>query len=199
MIFADKPYSAACERNRGPILEILRPLLGGTRSALEIGSGSGQHAVHFAAALPWLEWQCSDRAPQLPGIRAWLAEAALSNLPVPLELDVRRDWPSRRYDLVFTANTLHIMDWDEVRAMFAALPRVLEAHALLAIYGPFHYRGRATSESNAAFDRELRRRDPRQGIRDVEAVHRLASEIALEALADHPMPANNRMLVWRMP
>lgn len=198
MIFADKPYSAACERNRGAILEILRPLLGEARDALEIGSGTGQHAVHFAAALPWLVWQCSDRAPQLAGIRAWLAEAGLPNLPAPLELDVRRDWPGRRYDLVFTANTLHIMGWDEVQAMFGALPRVLAAGALVVIYGPFHYGGRATSESNAGFDRELRRRDPRQGVRDIEAVHRLASAIGLEALADYPMPANNRTLVWRL-
>src|SRR3954452_19684801 len=119
---ASKPFSPACERNRDPILEVLRVHFAKARSVLEIGSGSGQHAVHFAAAMPWLQWQCTDRAEHLPGIRAWLDEAGLPNTPAPVELDVAHgSWPSTRFDAVFTANTLHIMGWEEVEALFVDL------------------------------------------------------------------------------
>ena len=123
---ADKPFSLACERNRDPILEVLRIHFADRRNVLEIGSGTGQHAVHFAAAMPWLRWQCSDRVENLPGIRAWLNEAALSNTPVPVELDVAHgSWPSENFDTVFTANTLHIMGWEEVEACFVSLGKML--------------------------------------------------------------------------
>jgi hypothetical protein len=164
---------------------------------LEIGSGTGQHAVHFATALPHLVWQTSDRVRNLAGIRAWLAEATLPNAPAPLALDVTGSWPASRYDAIFSANTLHIMAWDEVVAMFGALPRVLAGDAIVAIYGPFNYDGRATSESNALFDARLKEDDPRQGIRDFEAVDALARGIGLHLVADVAMPANNRTLVWR--
>lgn len=198
-LLPDKPYSPACARNREPILDLLRTHFADRRQVLEIGSGTGQHAVHFAAALPQLRWQCADRAPYLPGIRLWLADAALPNTPAPLALDVNGTWPEARFDAVFSANTLHIMSAAEVETLFARLPGVLNDDALLAIYGPFRYRGAHTSASNAAFDASLRANDPTSGIRDFEWVDGLASAIGLTLVEDRAMPANNRGLVWRRP
>jgi cyclopropane fatty-acyl-phospholipid synthase-like methyltransferase len=166
------------------------------KQVLEVGSGTGQHGVHFAAAMPWLTWQTADLAENLPGIRLWLEEANLPNLPPPLELEVAGPWPAGPYDAVFSANTLHIMSWPEVQTLFAALDRVMAEKALLAIYGPFNYGGRFTSESNAKFDVWLKERSAASGIRDFEAVNALASGIGLTLLADYAMPANNRTLVW---
>lgn len=197
---ATRPHSPACVRNRGPILEVLGRSFADCRHVLEIGSGTGQHAVHFAAGMPWLTWQASDRADNLPGIRAWLAHAALADTPAPLELDVAAGrWPVQRFDAVFTANTLHIMGWEEVRAFFAGLPGVMAQPSTLAVYGPFNYRDAFTSDSNRDFDASLRARDPRMGIRDFEAVDGLASGIGLSLVEDIPMPANNRLLLWRGP
>jgi SAM-dependent methyltransferase len=194
----DKPHSPACERNRDPILEALRIRFADRRSVLEIGSGTGQHAVHFAAAMPWLSWQCSDREDALPGMRLWLQEAALPNTPAPLALDAaQRPWPGRRYDAAFSANTLHIMAWEEVEAMFAGLATTLSEDAVLAVYGPFNYGGAFTSDSNRVFDASLRARDARMGLRDFEAVDALARGIGLGLIGDVAMPANNRLLLWR--
>jgi hypothetical protein len=192
-----KPYAPSCDRNREPIAEVLGRHLSGSASVLEIGSGTGQHAVYFAAGFPHLRWQCSDRGECLPGIRAWLEEAGLSNTPEPLELDVVRIWPEQRYDAVFSANTLHIMSWGEVEQLFAGIGRVAALDAMVIVYGPFNYGGRYTSESNAQFDVWLKERGAHQGIRDFEAVQRLAAGIGLELLEDVVMPANNRCLVWR--
>jgi len=167
------------------------------RKVLEIGSGTGQHAIHFAAALPHLTWQTSDVQENLTGINLWRSEAHLPNLPEPLILDVNGQWPQARYDAAFSANSLHIMSWREVQTLFAALDRVLERDAVLAIYGPFNYLGRFTSDSNAAFDESLKLRSPAMGIRDFEAVDELAQSIGLELMEDCAMPANNRTLVWR--
>jgi len=193
-----KPFSPASERNRDPILEVLREHFAHAREVLEIGSGTGQHAVHFAAAMPWLGWQCSDRADYLPGIRAWLDEVALPNTPPPVELDVAQGaWPARTFDAVFSANTLHIMGWPEVQACFAGLDKTLAADAVLAVYGPFNYGGQFTSDSNREFDASLKARDGRMGIRDAEAVDALAQTIGLRLVDDIAMPANNRCRVWR--
>jgi len=192
-----KPHAEACERNRDPILAVLREHFADRRRVLEIGSGTGQHAVHFAAALPRLTWQTSDLAANLPGIRLWLEESGLRNLPPPLALDVSGTWPDCRFDAVFTANTLHIMSWPHVQSLFAALPRVLTGDAILAVYGPFNYHGEFTSPGNAAFDQWLRQRSPQSGIRDFAAVDALARSIGLALVEDRPMPANNRTLVWR--
>ncbi len=193
----DKPWSAASERNRDPILAVLREHFADRHRALEIGSGTGQHAVHFAAALPQLRWQCSDRVENLSGIRLWLDEAGLPNTPVPLQLDVNQsDWPASRFDAVYSANTLHIMSWPEVETLFARLPEILEPQAKLAIYGPFNYGGRYTSDSNAAFDASLKAAAAHRGIRDFEAVDALARGIGFSLLEDRAMPANNRCLVW---
>jgi SAM-dependent methyltransferase len=192
----DKPWSPACERNRNPILEVLRRQFANRRRVLEVGSGTGQHAVHFAAALPHLVWQTSDRPEWLPGIRLWLAEAALSNTPAPLQLDVTGPWPETRFDAIFTANTLHIMGWTEVEAFFATLPGSLTEDARLTIYGPFNYAGQFTSPSNAAFDAQLKADDPKRGIRDFEAVDALARAIGFRFDEDVALPANNRCISW---
>jgi trans-aconitate methyltransferase len=194
----DKPYSAACERNREPILAVLRNYFADRRQVLEIGSGTGQHAVHFAAAMPHLIWQTSDRSENLAGVRLWLDEATLPNTPAPLALDVAAGlWPAMRYDAIFSANTLHIMSWPEVETLFASLGSATTAGAVLAVYGPFNYGGGYTSASNAAFDESLRQRAPLMGIRDFEAVDALAGRADFELLGDVAMPANNRSLVWR--
>lgn len=197
MPFMEKPCAPACERNREPILDVLRDHFGDRRAVLEIGSGTGQHAIFFAARLPHLLWQTSDRAENLPGIQAWLDEAGLPNTPPPLDLDVMRAWPARRYDALFSANTLHILPWAAVERLFAGLPDVLASDARVAIYGPFNYGGRFTSASNAAFDLRLKEDAPHRGIRDFEEVNRLAGLAGLELVEDRAMPSNNRCLVWR--
>ncbi|MES2884881.1 MAG: DUF938 domain-containing protein [Pseudomonadota bacterium] len=183
--------------HREPILAVLRQHFAGRRLVLEVGSGTGQHAVHFAEALPHLVWQTSDRPEYHEGIRQWLTEAALPNTRPPLLLDVNGTWPAATFDAVFTANTLHIMSWVEVRRFFAALPSVLTNDAVLAIYGPFNYGGAFSSESNALFDADLRARGAHMGIRDFEAVDALAREAGLRLLQDHALPANNRCIVWQ--
>jgi len=194
----DKPYSPSCDRNREPILAVLREHFATRHDVLEIGSGTGQHAAHFAAAMPWLRWQCSDVADNLPGIRMWLDEAALPNTPAPVELDVARGpWATRTYDAVFSANSLHIMGWADVEALFAGLDAVLAPDATLVVYGPFNYDGGYTSDSNREFDGWLKARDPRSGIRDAGAVDALARAIGLRLVDDVAMPANNRCLIWR--
>jgi cyclopropane fatty-acyl-phospholipid synthase-like methyltransferase len=192
-----KPHAPACDRNQDPILEVLRQHFAHRRHALEIGSGTGQHAVHFAAALPHLIWQTSDVADNLPGIGMWLEQAGLPNLPPPVRLDVAGPWPRTRYDAVFSANTLHIMSWGDVQRMFEGLDAVLAQEATIAIYGPFNYGGRFTSESNAQFDQWLKRRSSDMGIRDFEAIDALARAIHLQLVEDRAMPANNRTLVWQ--
>jgi cyclopropane fatty-acyl-phospholipid synthase-like methyltransferase len=192
-----KPYADACDRNRGPILEVLRRHFVDRHQVLEIGSGTGQHAVHFAAALPQLVWQPSDRQEHLAGIGLWLDEARLPNVAAPFALDVRGPWPKARFDAIFSANTFHIMSWEEVQALFAALPGVMADDVVVAVYGPFNYGGAFTSPSNAAFDAMLRQRSPHSGIRDFEAVDRLAQSIGLKLMQDCAMPANNRTLVWQ--
>ena len=193
-----KPYSEACERNRSPILGVLREALAAARDVLEIGSGTGQHAAYFAGHLPHLIWHASDLPEHHEGISAWIAEAALPNLRAPVALDVREGrWPLQVVDAVFTANTLHIMDWASVQAAFEGIGRVLTAQGTLVVYGPFNDGGRFTSDSNARFDQMLRARGVGSALRDVEAVNALAQGIGLELACDVPMPANNRTLVWR--
>ncbi len=196
----NKPFSLACERNREPILAVLQRHVADRRSALEIGSGTGQHAVHFASALPQLTWQCSDVADNLPGIRQWLDEARLPNTPPPLALDVNHDIAksvgNQKFEVIYSANTLHIMGWAEVQRLFMQLPALMSAQALLVIYGPFNYGGNFTSESNARFDAPLRSAHPQRGLRDFEAVNELAGSVGLHLLEDIAMPSNNRCLVW---
>ena len=194
------PHSDACERNKGPILDVLREAFEGCKSILEIGSGTGQHAVHFSIEMPWLVWQPSERAEEMPGLRKRIVYEGPQNLRAPVELDVTQTpWDVRRMDGIFTANTLHIMGWSQVEALFTNLPVILKSGAVLAIYGPFRYAGQYTSASNASFDEMLRARDPASGIRDFEAVDALAHDIGFALQADHRMPANNQTLVWKRP
>lgn len=193
----DKPSAPSCERNRDPILKVLRDHFADRRQVLEIGSGTGQHAVYFAAAMPHLQWQCTDRAEYLPGIRQWLGEAALPNTPAPVVLDVSGTWPGGGHDAVFSANTLHIMSWAEVERLFLQLGRVTTEDAKLAIYGPFNYDGRYTSQSNAAFDDWLQARGEHMRIRDAEAVDALAEAAGFDLIDDVAMPSNNRLRIWQ--
>jgi cyclopropane fatty-acyl-phospholipid synthase-like methyltransferase len=192
------PYSEACERNRHSILGVLRTAFADRHRVLEIGAGTGQHAVHFARHLPWLAWLPTDRREYLPGLAARVASEGPPNLAPAVELDVlAAPWPRFESDAAFSANTLHIMSWRAVESLFAGVGSMLPAGGVLAVYGPFHYGGRATSDSNAAFDAMLRERDPGSGVRDIEAVDALAQAAGLALQADHAMPANNRLLVWR--
>ncbi len=193
-----KPSSVACERNRDPILAVLREHFADRRRVLEVGSGTGQHAVYFAAAMPHLLWQAADVQENIPGIAAWLNEAALPNTPHPLVLDVNDDanWPDTPLDAVFSANTLHIMSWREVQMFFSRVSEAAAADFKLAVYGPFNYGGRFTSDSNAVFDASLKLRAAHMGIRDFEAVNALAESIGLGLAADVAMPANNRTLIY---
>ncbi|MBS1142692.1 MAG: methyltransferase domain protein [Proteobacteria bacterium] len=194
----EKPNAPSTEKNREPILAVLRDIFAERRRVLEIGSGTGQHAAHFCAQLPHLTWQTSDRLDFLPGIRMWLAEAALPNVLPPFEFDVLGPWPSGVYDAVYSTNTLHIMSWEAVEALFAGLPSVLAPGGLLFIYGPFMINGRHTSDSNAAFDQSLKEKAPHQGLRDVVAVDALARQSGLELVEQRDMPSNNFALLWRM-
>ena len=197
MISIDKPYSPACEENKAPILAVIKPLFAKVRRVLEIGSGTGQHAVHFAAAMPHLRWQCSDLAVHLPGVRLWLAEAALPNLPAPIALDVDQAWPAGPFDAVYSANTAHIMSLDQVESMFTGVGRLLPPGAPFALYGPFSDRGRHSSDSNSQFDAYLRQHDPLSGVRDIEELGRFAANAGLTLESDIAMPVNNRTLIWR--
>ena len=189
--------SAAAERNKAPILAILSHAFAHSRRVLEIGSGTGQHAVHFAAHLPHLAWQPTDRSEYLEDLQARIAREGPSNLRPALELDVRAlPWQVEPVDAVFTANTLHIMSWSAVEDLFRGVGAALLAPAVLCIYGPFRYNGQYTSASNAEFDRYLQARDPDSGIRDFTDVNTLSSQQGLHLLADHSMPANNQLLIW---
>jgi SAM-dependent methyltransferase len=199
-------WSEACERNRDPILAVLRRHLHDRRRVLEIGSGTGQHAAYFAAGLPHLLWQASDHPDYLPGIAERLAEAGLPNAPAPWPLQAvlvpvpgLAPLPAERlaFDAVFSANTLHIMSWPHVQALFAGLPEVMAGNGLLCVYGPFNYNGNYSSDSNRQFDAWLKARDPESGIRDAEAVDALAAARGLALIEDVAMPANNRLRVWR--
>jgi cyclopropane fatty-acyl-phospholipid synthase-like methyltransferase len=193
-------FSDACERNNGPILEVLTRALASSRSVLEIGSGTGQHAVHFAAALPHLSWQPTELAGQLAPLAERIRLEGTANLRAPIALDVHEHpWPVAPVDAVFSANTLHIMAWSAVHDFFRGVGEALGSPGVLCVYGPFRYHGEHTSGSNADFDRWLKARDPASGVRDFEALDELARAAGLALAADHAMPANNRTLVWQRP
>lgn len=192
------PFSQACENNKHYILEVLREVFADRKHVLEIGSGTGQHACYFAEHLPWLSWQPTDVAQNLPVLRPRCAAYAGENLLPELALDVRNlPWSIPLPDALFTANSLHIMPFAAVQQFFTALASSDTQDVVLAIYGPFNYSGAYTSPSNARFDQWLAERDPLSGIRDFEAVNALAESAAFFLLGDYGMPANNRLLVWR--
>ncbi len=189
--------SEACERNKEPILAVLRSALARARCVLEVGSGTGQHALHFAAHLPHLRWQPSEVPQLLAPLEAYLASRPLPNLAAPLALDVRAEpWPAVGADAIFSANTLHIMDYPAVQAFFRGAGALLAGGGVLCVYGPFRYDGAYTSDSNAQFDAFLRARDPASGLRDVSDLRALAAQHGLHLAEDHDMPANNRTLIF---
>jgi cyclopropane fatty-acyl-phospholipid synthase-like methyltransferase len=193
-----KPHSEACDRNQGAILSAIQPLLADARKVLEIGSGTGQHAVYFAARLPHLTWYCSDLLNNLAGIRSWIDDANLENIPEPLHLDVSHSvWPGQDYDAVYSANTTHIMSWDEVKAMITVAAQSLADQGKLILYGPFKYGGEYTSPSNEQFDKMLRQRDAKSGLRNFEELDEIARQVNFQFEDDVEMPANNRLLYWR--
>ena len=191
------PFSQACENNKDPILEQLKTLLTGCRSVLEIGGGTGQHALYFAQSLPDLTWHSSDVASNLDSLARRIVHASLENLPKPIRLDVdHRPWTCGRYDAVFTANSLHIMSENSVENLFVEIPDHMNAQAQLLAYGPFKYGGAFTATSNASFDQWLKERNPLSGIRDFEWINALAQRAGLRLKQDLSMPANNQLLVW---
>ena len=189
------PFSEACERNKDPILGVLRSAFASVKQVLEIGSGTGQHAVHFAANLPHLTWQPSEQLKYLADLDARIKQQGGVNLRPAAVLDVKQAiWPLRSADGVFSANTLHIMSWPEVLDLFKGLGSILTAGGVLCIYGPFRYEGRYTSDSNRDFDRMLQERDPSSGLRDQQAVAAVAAQYGIVLRRDHDLPANNRLL-----
>jgi len=196
----NKPFSQACENNKRPIVNILTAVFSENKHVLEIGSGTGQHAVFFGQQLPHLTWQTSDLLINHQGINLWLDEAGSANVIKPIVIDLNKPWPmpkdSFQVDGLYTANTLHIISWTLVVKFFEGLKSNLAFDASVCIYGPFNYQGKFSSESNANFDLWLKERDINSGIRDIEAILLLANSAGLTLIDDHAMPANNRLLVF---
>lgn len=192
-----KQYSPSCDQNKKPILEAIGPYLTHQKNLLEIGSGTGQHAVFFAKNLPDINWQASDQYTHLDSINSWISDENLDNTPKPIELDVSSTWPNIMFDAVFSANTTHIMSWDMVCDFFTGVGNVLESGGLFLLYGPFNYNNAYTSESNARFDLWLKQQNIQSAIRDFEKLNALAKDANMELIDDIKMPANNRTLVWK--
>ena len=193
-----KPFAESSAENRQPIFEVIEPMLQDCQTLLEIGSGTGQHAVYFSESLSHMTWQCSDLKHNHAGINMWIEESGLKNVQAPIELDtLNSDWPDQSYDAVFSANTVHIMDWNMVQGLFAGLAQVMNVGGRFLLYGPFNYNGQYSSESNARFDQWLKERDPGSGIKDFEKLDQLANEAGLKLVNDYEMPVNNRLLYWQ--
>ena len=192
-----KQFSPSSERNKEPILAVLRGVLTAPGLVLEIGSGSGQHAACFARGLPHVQWQPTDVAENLPSISAWRAEAGVANLREPLALDLlSEDWPVSRAQAVVCINTIHIVSWPGVESLFSGAGRLLAPGGILYVYGPYRYADHPLEPSNEDFDRWLKARDPESGIRLFEDVNRLAEQNGLSLAGDRAMPANNRSIWW---
>ena len=192
-----KPFAESSEQNKEPILEILKSEFADCHRILEVGSGTGQHAVFFSEQLPHLQWICSDLEENHAGIQMWLDEARHNNLEGPLLLDAREDWPQLQVDAVFSANAIHIMSWQAVQGMIKNIGKVLTSGGKLCLYGPFMVNGQHTADSNAQFDVWLKNRDPLSGIRDVTDLTTLLNLQNMELVNDYEMPVNNRILVWQ--
>ncbi len=191
----NKPYSESCDQNKSAILSVISSVFSDRTGILEIGSGTGQHAVFFAEKMPHLKWFTSDCNAYLPGISLWLDEAMLTNTVAPIELDVATSsWPKLEIDAVFTANTFHIMSDFEVGECLKGVGKMLKRQESFVIYGPFNYNGKYTSESNKSFDQWLKGRNQHSGIKDFEHISEMAQKNGLQLNSDVEMPANNRIL-----
>ena len=193
----NKPWAESSEQNKQVISQVSQKLFTAPGDVLEIGSGTGQHAVHFTQQMPHLIWHPSDCADQIPGMTLWFNEVTHQRIRQPLILDVNQTWPPQLFDYIFTANTLHIVSWMAVQALFAGAGKILKPGGLFAQYGPFNYDGQYTSDSNARFDMWLKERDPQSGIRHFEELEKLAKQNNMMLHSDHEMPVNNRVLVWQ--
>lgn len=204
----DKPFSESCEQNKDAILAVLIKAFANSKHIIEIGSGTGQHAAYFGKKMPHLHWQSSDVLENHAGINAWINETTLNktklnettlpNIFSPIDLNVSNcAWHElNMYDGVFSANTVHIMHWNNVVDMFAGIEKILLANGIFCLYGPFNYHKNYTSPSNEQFDKWLKSRDPKSGIKDFEALNELAIATHLKLLDDIEMPENNRILLW---
>jgi cyclopropane fatty-acyl-phospholipid synthase-like methyltransferase len=192
------PYSQACENNKLPLLNVFQRYLVDKRSLLEIGGGTGQHAVFFTDQFPDLYWQASDVPANIASLNQRLSMAQRATLPLAIQLNVDDpDWNCEKFDVIFTANSLHIMSAASVEQFFTGVRGHLKDRGLLLVYGPFKYNGEYTTESNAEFDRWLKNRDANSGVRDFEWINQLAQQAGLKLLEDIAMPANNQVLVWQ--
>jgi len=192
-------FAPSCERNKHVILERSHHFFENANKVLEIGSYSGQHAFHFVEQLPHLIWQATDCEEHVKKLQLNIDNSGSSNFARAFTLDVSNslNWPKCQYDIIYSANTLHIMSWRHVEQFFEASVGCIEVSGYLIIYGPFKYRGEYTSQSNAEFESWLKDRDSQSGIRDFEAVNELAISAGLKLIEDIPMPANNRLLIWQ--
>ena len=193
----NKPFSESSEQNKAVIYETIKPYLLDAVEVLEIGSGTGQHAVYFASMVAGLIWQTSDLTENLPAIKAWISDSQLTNLPEPVELDVSSRWMNKTYHLIYSANTFHIMNQHQVADCLSRSTACLRKEGHLVVYGPFNYDGKYTSPSNEKFDGWLKSRDPQSGIKHFEWVNQIARQTGLQLISDTVMPANNRILIWR--
>lgn len=195
----EKPYSASCDSNKAPILEVLyKTILPSDRRLLEIGSGTGQHAVYLAPKFPQLEWYPTDLSSNLSGMNLWFKEARIATIQKPTRLDVSKDdFPKLKFDVVFTANTLHMMHWKDCKAFMKLLGHRLREGSRAIFYGPFKYQGEFTSPGNAEFDLSLKAKDPLSGIRAFEDINNNMIKNGFELLEDYDMPAHNRILVYQ--
>jgi cyclopropane fatty-acyl-phospholipid synthase-like methyltransferase len=191
----NKPYSESCDQNKDVILSVISPLFSALSNVLEIGSGTGQHAVYFAEKMPQLTWHTSDCQSYLDGINAWRRDAGLTNIKPPFELDVSKSqWPVSDIDAIFTANSVHIMQQQDVVNLINGAGELLTQGGSFVIYGPFNYNGQYTSKSNENFDQWLKQRDPLSGIKHFEEIESLANANGMRLVTDYEMPANNRIL-----
>ncbi len=193
-----KPYSESCDQNKSSILSIIEPIFSNCHEILEIGSGTGQHAVCFAGKMSHLHWRCSDCEPYIAGINQWINESEVTNVVAPISLDVSKsEWPVGHVDAIFTANSIHIMHDQDVVNLLKGAGALLSKGGHLEIYGPFNYDGLLTSASNKSFEQWLKDRDPLSGIKDFEVIVELASNNGLIFYEDYEMPANNRILHFK--
>ncbi len=193
----NKPYSESCDQNREPIQQVFEQFVDGRKTVLEIGSGTGQHAVYFSAQFADLLWQTSDLIENHPSIQAWIDDSGLNNVYSPIELDSRGDWPDQQYDLLYSANTVHIMSSGAVEQLFKKITGCMHESSVFLLYGPFNYDGLYTSESNARFDLWLKQRDSSSSIKNFNWLKDIGHQSGIKCIHDFEMPANNRLLVWR--